>query len=245
MNAAVLLAEDEPVSRLFLVDALTSLGVRCDAVDDGFDAIRHAGRTRYDALLLDLNLPGCDGVEILARVRGDAGAGSRDTRALALTADDDDATRERLLAAGFCAVACKPIGLDRLADTLEALGLRVERGRRISEPLPTSVSMPLWDDATALAAAGGNQAIVDTLRGMLRGELPGQRERIAAALERDDAEAARAELHRLQASCGFCGAMRLAASAGALHATLARGSAHAQASAAFLRDADDTLVAAP
>lgn len=245
MNAAVLLAEDEPVSRLFLVDALTSLGLRCDVVDNGLDAVRLAIGTSYDALLLDLNLPGCDGVDVLARVRADRGAASRDTLALALTADDDDATRRRLLAAGFGAVATKPIGIERLADTLATLGVHVARATHVAEPAPAYGALPLWDDATALAAAGDNRAIVDTLRGMLRGELPGQRERIAAALARNDADAARVELHRLQASCGFCGAMRVAASAGALHAALARGDASTHAAADFLRDVDATMHAMP
>ena len=243
MTAAVLLAEDEPVSRLFLMDALASLGLHCDVVEDGFDAVRFATGTRYDALLLDLNLPGCDGVEILTRVRADSRAASRDAVALALTADDDDATRRRLLAAGFAGVATKPIGVDQLASTLATLGLQVTRVSRVAERTHAYGTLPLWDDATALAAAGDNRAIVDTLRGMLRGELPGQRERIAAALEHNDADAARAELHRLQASCGFCGAMRLAASAGALHAALARAHQSGHAATVFLRDLDETMQA--
>lgn len=240
MNVAVLLAEDEPVSRLFLVEALTSLGVRCEAVEDGNEAVRRACDTRFDALLLDLNLPGCNGVELLACVRANADAASRDAPALALTADDDDATRRRLLDAGFAAVATKPIGVARLAETLAVLGLSVGEGTHVVADRAASTTQ-LWNDDAALAAAGGNRDIVETLRGMLRAELPGQRQRIAAALERNDIDAARGELHRLQASCGFCGAPRLAASSGALHAALLQGRDHREAAETFLRDVDDTL----
>lgn len=239
MNAVVLLAEDDPVSRVFLVEALASFGLRCDAVADGAQALQQARVMRYDALLLDLNLPGCDGTQILATLRADSTAQSGRTPALALTADDSAQTAKRLRAAGFSAVANKPIGFDGLADALRTLGLHVEQamavaaandpGQRLATP---------WDDTQALSAAGGNHDIVAALRTMMQAELPAQRATIAAALQRGDATAARAELHRLRASCGFCGAMALAQSTDALHLALAGDGDIAATTGRFFSDLD-------
>ena len=239
MNAVVLLAEDDPVSRVFLTEALASFGLRCDAVDDGMDAVQRARSVRYDALLLDLNLPGCDGMEILAILRADAAALSRLAPALALTADDSERTTQRLVTVGFAAVANKPIGFDRLAGALRELGLGITQCESI-EIASDRAEPPLspWDDAQALSAAGGSHDIVAALRTMMRAELPAQRASIAAALQRGDADAARAELHRLRASCGFCGATALASSTDALHAALSRDGDLAGSSNRFFADLD-------
>lgn len=242
MNAAVLLAEDEPVSRVFLLDALAALGVHCDAVADGLEALQRATSLRYDALLLDLNLPGCDGVGILQRVRADEAAASHSAPALALTADDSLPTRQRMLDAGFAAVAGKPIGIEQLAQALRGLGLQIRTETPMAGDAPMAQqTLPLWDDVAALAAVGGNRSILDTLRTMMVKELALQRETIASALLRKDWSLARAELHRLQAACGFCGAARLAHAARALQAALVADTmvdAHAQA---FLVEADALL----
>lgn len=202
MNEA-LLAEDEPVSRAFLLEALQALGWRCEAVADGANALARALARRYDLLVLDLNLPGLDGASVLARLREGDQAASHCTAALALTADHDPALHERLREAGFVAVATKPITLDALA-------------RAIDLACGTS-ACAVWDEAAALRASGGQAAVVAALRALMRRDLPAQRRAIASAWQDGDLGAARAELHRLRAACGFCGAAGLAEALDALH----------------------------
>lgn len=234
MNATVLLAEDEPVSRAFLCDALQALGVACDVAADGDAAVARAMATRYDALLLDLNLPLRDGLQILAAVRGDVRCASRATPALALTADASAGTRARLLAGGFAGVACKPIGVDALAAALAGVGLRAAPAG--------GGDAAVWDEQHALAAAGGNRTIADTLRRMLLQELPRQRDGIVDAITRGDGAAARAELHRLQAACGFCGATALLAAVRALQGALGDvDTVSAVDAIVFRRAVDDVL----
>jgi CheY-like chemotaxis protein len=203
----LLLAEDEPVSRAFLVDALLTLDLRCDAVDDGALALRQARGQRYALLLLDVNLPSLRGDALLRALRADTTAASNATPALALTADDDPALWARLRADGFAGVARKPLSIEALAAAvapfLDAVAL--------APPLPR------WSDTDALAAAGGHRDIVVALRRLMLQELPAQRDAVAAALARGDAAAANGVLHKLQAACGFCGARALAAAAAQLH----------------------------
>ena len=212
---AILLAEDEIVSRLFLEDALDALGQRCESVMDGAQALDAARARRFDLLLLDINLPELSGPEVLSQLRSSPGAASRHAPAIALTADAEIDTRHRLLDAGFVAVGTKPIdvlALERLLAVALAGQTRIEPG--------AGDAGSCWDDAAALRAAGGRKEIVSALRGLMRQELPKQRAAIVAACVAGQHEAARAELHRLRAACGFCGATQLAIAVEALQAAL-------------------------
>ena len=201
----LLLVEDDPVSAVFLRDAATALPAAVDVAGNIADALAGAATRQHDLYLIDANLPDGRGEALLQALR-DLGVA---TPALAHTAAHDAAIRERLLAAGFIDVLCKPLTMAELHDALR---------RHLGIAFPACGKQPNWDDGAALAALGGQQAHVDALRGLFLQELPGQRERIEAAAANGDEVAIRAELHRLVAGCGFVGAARLAAAVGELQA---------------------------
>ena len=193
----LLLVEDDPVSAAFLHAAATALPAQVDVAGNMTDALACASTQQHDLYLFDANLPDGRGETLLGQLR-ELGL---TTPALAHTAAREDALRERLLAAGFVDVLCKPLAVAELHDALRChLGL----------PPPGCGKLPSWDDDAALTALGGQQAHVDALRDLFLKELPGQRQRIEAAGVQGDEAAIRAELHRVAASCGFVGAARLA-----------------------------------
>ncbi len=201
----LLLVEDDPVSAVFLHQAATALPAEVDVAGNMAEALACASTQHHDLYLFDANLPDGRGETLLRQFRERGLAAP----ALAHTAAREDALRERLLAASFIDVLCKPLAVAELHDALRYhLGL----------PPPGCAKLPNWDDAAALAALAGQQAHVDALRDLFLGELPGQRQRIEAASLQGDEAAIRAELHRLVASCGFVGAMRLAAAVRELQA---------------------------
>ena len=106
----LLLVEDDPVSAAFLRDAAAALPARVVGAGTLAEAMAEAAATRFDLWLVDANLPDGRGESLLQalRARGDA------TPALAHTAAADAPMRERLLAAGFADVLCKPIGVPDL-----------------------------------------------------------------------------------------------------------------------------------
>lgn len=226
-----LLAEDDPVSRSFLREAMALDGWEVEAFESGESAAAAAIARRFDVLVLDVNLPGEDGIATLRRIRNRDEHASADAPALALTADHRDEQHRRLRRAGFDAVATKPLGLDALQAALRDLS---SAGAASGDAAPAAIEdLPIWDDAAALPAVGGNAGILAALRGLLLGDLPAQRAVVAAD---PMSPSAKDTLHRLRAACGFCGAARLAQAAAALEAD-----ATPEALAQFQREAELVL----
>jgi CheY-like chemotaxis protein/HPt (histidine-containing phosphotransfer) domain-containing protein len=242
----LLLAEDDPVSRMFLTEALATAGHQTTVVATGRDALSAACEQCFDLLLIDLNLPILSGADMLARLRLDASASSRATAALALTAETDPSVHAELRLRGFAQVLCKPLAIDPLLVAIE----RQLTGAAAPSPIhPADWTedldrLPAWDDAIALSAANGNIGIVAALRPLMLQELPRQRATTLRALDAGDVEGARSELHRLRAACGFCGASQLGAAVDRLADALADWPRDTRPRAAF-EEASARLLATP
>ncbi len=123
----VLLAEDEHALGEWLSKALAQSDIQVDWVDDGQLAERALDDSDYDALILDLGLPGLTGRQLLQRLR------ARDRRlpVLILTARDSLAERVQALNQGADDFLAKPFALVELEARLMAL---VRRARGADNP---------------------------------------------------------------------------------------------------------------
>lgn len=198
----ILLVEDDPTSRTFLAAAAEALPAAVDTADSLATAQALAALHAYDLWLIDANLPDGSGIELLQQLRQHAS-----TPALAHTAARDRSALDPLLDAGFIEALIKPLSSAQLQGALRrALG----QGDVEEEATSTSWSkLPVWDEEAALGAMNGSRAHVDALRTLFLGELAAQRDTVLAALQSNDDGIVHAQLHRLQASCGFVGAVRL------------------------------------
>jgi CheY-like chemotaxis protein len=200
----VLLAEDDTVSRMFLCEAIRACGGEPTACVDGPSALEQARVRNWDLLIFDHHLPALDGDAILAALRSDPGAAARHTAAIATTAEPDTA-RATLLQAGFAEVLPKPMSVQALRAVLERHDCHVD---------------PLDDDG-ALRACGSATAVERLRRLFAEQELPRVQEEFDA--RGANLRALRSTLHRLRASCGFCGAPALARASEVLHQALEAG----------------------
>ena len=217
---SILLVEDDRISAAFLSAALATLPARVHVAEDCAQALAASGP--FDAWLIDANLPDGSGTWLLQHLRETDAAAS----ALAHTADATAATRDALLRAGFAEVLVKPLSTQALVDALRA----ALRGGS-DEPHDAAD----WDDRAALTALAGNAEHVTSVRQLFLSELPTTRSACLAAFDRSDPAALRAQLHRLQASCGFAGATALAAIASRWHAAPADRDLRAAFAAACAR----------
>jgi HPt (histidine-containing phosphotransfer) domain-containing protein len=122
-------------------------------------------------------------------------------------------------------VLVKPLSAARLQEVARRwLGMASDAPPRIGETSSPFTALPLWDEATALAALNGSQEHVSTLRRMFLDELMRQHDAIIDALDKGDSNSAKQILHQLKASSGFVGALRLNAAAKNLEGALSEPS---------------------
>jgi two-component system OmpR family response regulator len=112
----LLVVEDEEDLRRGLEQALREEGYAVDAAGDGTDALYKAETWEYDAIVLDIMLPGLDGLEILRRLRK-----KKTVPVLLLTARDGFADRVRGLDLGADDYLVKPFDLGELMARVRAL----------------------------------------------------------------------------------------------------------------------------
>ncbi len=107
-NLRVLVVEDEPVIRESISLYLRRENLEPTLAENGLIALQHLHLAPFDLILLDLNIPGVDGLEFLEKKRRTKM--NYDTPVIAITGYSDTATRERLLSAGCKDVLSKPFG---------------------------------------------------------------------------------------------------------------------------------------
>jgi two-component system, cell cycle response regulator DivK len=118
-GATVLVVEDNPLNLKLVRDVLGHAGYRVLEAADAERGIALAREQRPDLVLMDVQLPGIDGVEALRRLRADPETAGIAVVALTAFAMRDD--RERLLAAGFDGYVSKPVSVRELPGLLESL----------------------------------------------------------------------------------------------------------------------------
>ncbi len=113
----LLLAEDESAMSEALEDILTYHRYVVDTVDNGEDALEYARSGGYDGIILDIMMPGMDGLEVLCALRSDGYA----TPVLLLTARGEIEERIRGLDAGADDYLTKPFAMGELLARVRAM----------------------------------------------------------------------------------------------------------------------------
>ena len=115
----MLVAEDDVVNQMVVVQMLELMDCRVDVANDGTAALASASSSDYDLIFMDCHMPVMDGFESTRRIRALEGAGRRRTPIVALTADALASDRERCRAAGMDDFITKPVSSTMLAATIE------------------------------------------------------------------------------------------------------------------------------
>jgi DNA-binding response OmpR family regulator len=136
--ARVLVVEDEPNIRELVCLHLGLEGYACDAVGDGQTALRRAEGDRFDLLVLDVMIPGLDGLSVCRAVRN--GRINHDVPILILTARRDESDKVVGLESGADDYLTKPFGVRELVARARAL---LRRPRQAASPDDDGAAPPV------------------------------------------------------------------------------------------------------
>jgi len=114
----VLLADDNEANASLVSDYLRAHGYQALIAQDGAEAVELARKAHLDVILMDIQMPGMDGIEAILTIRADADLAQ--TPIIALTALAMPGDRERCLAAGANNYLSKPVSLRKLVGMIQA-----------------------------------------------------------------------------------------------------------------------------
>ena len=113
----VLFIEDDPMNRRVVADMLDVAGATMTEAENGEIGLRVLDAEDFRMVLVDLRMPGMDGIEVIQRIRA-----RTDSKAavpiIVITADTAVDLRERCLVAGADDVLFKPVAMDALFDAM-------------------------------------------------------------------------------------------------------------------------------
>ncbi len=113
----VLLVEDNPLNMELILEILRSQGFTVETADDGEKGIKKAESAAYDLILMDIALPGMDGVEATKMIKNRPEY--RNVPVVALTAFAMAGDKERLLKAGFDEYISKPLDVHDFIERMQ------------------------------------------------------------------------------------------------------------------------------
>lgn len=203
----ILVAEDNVVNQKVTVRMLERLGFAADVAESGEEALASVRRHRYDAILMDGQMPGMDGFEATAHIRGFEGP-VRHTPIVALTASAMRGDRERCLAAGMDDYIPKPFTPEQLESVLArwvpiAAG---PAGAAAAPPPARPSSDPVDWDMVADLVAMTPPAFVSDLMALFFKDAATALTDLRLAWREDDLSAWRRVAHKLRGSCATLGA---------------------------------------
>jgi two-component system, cell cycle response regulator DivK len=118
-NELILIVEDNEKNRKLVRDVLTFKGYRLAEAETGEDGVRLAKELRPDLVLMDIQLPGINGIAALGQIRDDPAI--RDTPVIAVTASAMTQDRQKIMAAGFNGYQSKPINVKDFLAAVRAM----------------------------------------------------------------------------------------------------------------------------
>ena len=127
MSAKILVVDDVAMNVKLLADLLAVKGYATCTATSGSQALALIASEHPDLVLMDIQLPDIDGIEVLGRIRKDATLDAIPVLAVSASVMPDD--QQKIISSGFDAFITKPINLKQFVETVQRF-LQNGRGKR-------------------------------------------------------------------------------------------------------------------
>jgi CheY-like chemotaxis protein/HPt (histidine-containing phosphotransfer) domain-containing protein len=232
-----LIVDDQAINREVLSGLLTEQQAEVSTAVDAFTAIDLLAKQRFDVVLMDLQMPGMDGIEATRRIR--LNAATQTLPVIAVTTLSSPEQRAQCLASGMNDFVPKPVDPEELLRAIlrclpskesgVAAPQAIAPGGQVAPAAPVAVPpvhpLPGVDMASVMRRFNGRTAIIHSLFRQFSREFASSPQQLREALAAGDLVVARRLVHTSKGVAGNLGALRVATSSLALEQAILRGEA--------------------
>ncbi len=222
----ILLAEDNEVNLQLMLRLLKRRGHSVTIASNGneaLDRLAEFGFSAFDAALMDVQMPGMDGLEVAQEIRKQERSLGTHLPIMGVTAHAVAGYRERCLRAGMDAYVTKPIRTQELFDELDRLTSNRAPAQLPSAALDPTPATEAFDRAAALERMEGDFELLADLIQVFLQDLPQQVAALRKAVEDQDAKGIEREAHRLKGGAASLDATAVSACAARLEQSARNG----------------------
>ena len=208
----ILLAEDNPANQKLAAYILQDRGHTVEIAGDGRQALSMARQNRYDVILMDVQMPGIDGLEATKAIRERENGGRR-VPIIAMTAHAMKGDEERCLAAGMDGYLSKPIDGHEMIALVESLAVGSATGEATPAVLPSVLGEPtgpksatVFDLELALKRCFNKRDLLRQMIGFFFKDADSLLPQMRIAFQKGDLREVGRLGHRLKGTIGHVGA---------------------------------------
>jgi two-component system sensor histidine kinase/response regulator len=237
-GGCVLLVEDNEINQLVALELLQNMGLRVTLAINGDEAVNLVQKKHFDAVLMDIQMPGMDGYQTTAEIRKDPRFYAAELPIIAMTAHALEEDRLKSLQSGLNDYISKPIDVIKLANVLQrwlhpgpaqfettadpkSQGFDEVFPELSPEDLPAALNS--INVTGALTRLGNNKELYRRLLSIFVAQHFQDGQAIRAAWQSNNIELARRLAHSLKGVAGTVGADELRTAAKDLEMVLAKG----------------------
>lgn len=199
-QASLLIADDNEVNRLLLKTQLSYTGAAVKEAADGQQAIELIRSFPFDLILLDLQMPLLNGLEIVQRLKKSPHPNDS-TPIIAVTAHASPEQKQAILQAGFCDLLIKPVRDEQIRKLAEHWLIHRKNAPAESKSIQQSAQRFIQQ---LLKQTKSNKVLARTLCQTLFTQLPEQQKKFEKALTDEDFATAQALVHKIHGSANLC-----------------------------------------